>query len=594
MSSSCIAYVCVSADLTVSEQRAEIEAYAASRESPILRWYVDTTEAPEPRLRERVMLLDAIGAARAERAHLVVARRDLAGDVLTCAMIEYALGKRECLLLSADSERGDDHPDYERIRLAVADFENLLFGTNLRAVWARKRARGEHNGKVPYGFHVGPDGRRLEPDEGEAKIIGIARHMRGMGHKLPAIMNFLNESGLRTRAGTKFNTARVSQIVKGVRKGALLPLGALPKPWTATWDEAVEASAGTALVPKETLVPKTVGPEPRRPPFWETPHKPDRRVARTAILVTAVAGMDILVLGAAPVLWDVRVQEVASARLPAELPAALVQSAVIVVVSNNKDASRAFGLGADDVLRAGEVTEKNLESAIATASVRAAARDVAFCDDPAEPGLALLRSAFGEEVGKELFEPPVGARCAGGFDPTRHPVPSSQHALGETALDLASADVRTEIEDIVRLFREGGGPTADVSIEKVAVNLRTAIPRRVVRFVIATQLAAAVHAAKASAETRLIVVRVRVEEGIAVVEVECAPSEQGEPAGADLDSALVLRALVDRAAHLLADVGGELLVDQGLLRAILPLDGERMAAPLGDPKRPRSERSKRS
>lgn len=93
-------------------------------------------------------------------------------------------------------------------------------------------------------------------------------------------------------------------------------------------------------------------------------------------------------------------QFISSRLLATELSAAGARGAVVVIVDSDRDASRALGLGADEVLRAGEFSHAEFDGAVERARLRASAR--AMRDRRAaagkDQGLALLGSALGEQL----------------------------------------------------------------------------------------------------------------------------------------------------------------------------------------------------
>lgn len=87
--------------------------------------------------------------------------------------------------------------------------------------------------------------------------------------------------------------------------------------------------------------------------------------------------------------------------MASELTAAGVMGGVVVLVDTDDDASRALGLGADEVLRTSDFGEVELDAALERAQLRASAR--ALRDQRArgparDNGLLLLGSALGEQI----------------------------------------------------------------------------------------------------------------------------------------------------------------------------------------------------
>src|SRR5579862_1617356 len=93
--------------------------------------------------------------------------------------------------------------------------------------------------------------------------------------------------------------------------------------------------------------------------------------------------------------------------LSAQTFAALAVGPVIFVARTPKEASRALGMGVDEVVRYGELSDESLAATVGRARARATARNSQemrrglFQDDD-ELSLAALAAAFGRQLGQPL------------------------------------------------------------------------------------------------------------------------------------------------------------------------------------------------
>ncbi|HEY6460541.1 MAG TPA: ATP-binding protein [Polyangiaceae bacterium] len=128
--------------------------------------------------------------------------------------------------------------------------------------------------------------------------------------------------------------------------------------------------------------------------------------------------------------------------------AALAQGAVVFVARSEEDATRALGMGVDEVVRIGEIREDTLEETLARAKARASARTAyqlkqgLFQDDD-ELALGALAAAFGNHLAAplasaalecELLESALGGILDIGDDVVKHTI---RQGTDEESRDLA-------------------------------------------------------------------------------------------------------------------------------------------------------------
>lgn len=82
-----------------------------------------------------------------------------------------------------------------------------------RAALARKKARGERVGAVPYGYRLAADGATLEADPDEARAVALIIDLRRQGLSLRKISDRLREIGLMSRRGD-WHPTQVTRILQ--------------------------------------------------------------------------------------------------------------------------------------------------------------------------------------------------------------------------------------------------------------------------------------------------------------------------------------------------------------------------------------------
>jgi DNA invertase Pin-like site-specific DNA recombinase len=100
------------------------------------------------------------------------------------------------------------------IMTAVSQWEREAIGERTRDAMRHKRSNGERVGNIAYGFRLAADGRHLEPDPGEQKVLAEIRRLRQDGATLRGIAAALNHRALQTRRGTAWRLESVARALK--------------------------------------------------------------------------------------------------------------------------------------------------------------------------------------------------------------------------------------------------------------------------------------------------------------------------------------------------------------------------------------------
>jgi len=204
----------------LSAERETIEKWAKTHKVSIVEWHADEP-AEHVSLDERRGLMNALLALRTRTGTmLVVTTRDkLAKDPIALAMIERLVSREDARIVFA-KDKEDASDAKKRLVSAFAEYERALMRVRTRAAVAIKRQRGEMTGRCPWGYHLGADGKTLEPDQREQNILAVVRHMRTSGRKIREIVGALKEMGVTGRNGKPIGPTRVFEMIQGGRKKA--------------------------------------------------------------------------------------------------------------------------------------------------------------------------------------------------------------------------------------------------------------------------------------------------------------------------------------------------------------------------------------
>jgi len=158
-------------------------------------------------------LLDALALLQRGDVLLVAKRDRLGRDPIVVAMIEAAVARQGCRVVSAAGEgtEGDDPTSVlmRRIIDAFAEYERLIIKARTRAALAAKRRRGQRTGRVPLGYDLTDDGARSKKDlpialvanAGEQATVATIKTLRSEGLSLRAIADELTRKQVPTKDG---------------------------------------------------------------------------------------------------------------------------------------------------------------------------------------------------------------------------------------------------------------------------------------------------------------------------------------------------------------------------------------------------------
>jgi DNA invertase Pin-like site-specific DNA recombinase len=100
------------------------------------------------------------------------------------------------------------------IMVSVSQWEREAIGERTRDAMHHKRANGERVGAVPFGFRLGENGKRLDPDPAEQGVVSRIHELRDLGYTLEETAGELNRQGFTTRRGTAWRFQYVAAVLK--------------------------------------------------------------------------------------------------------------------------------------------------------------------------------------------------------------------------------------------------------------------------------------------------------------------------------------------------------------------------------------------
>lgn len=219
-----VAYLRVSTDdqqLGPQAQRQQVERWATANGILIVKTCTDKGVSGGAALDKRPGLMRAIDALQANSAGvLIVAKRDrLARDVVIAAMIERLTERNGATVKSADGAGNGDTPEQVLMRGMMdllAQYERALIRARTKAAAQVKKRNRERWGSVPYGFQLAKDGKTLQLDQDEQRVINQISRLRKAGQSLRSICATLNNEDAPCR-GSRWHLTTVARICERLR-----------------------------------------------------------------------------------------------------------------------------------------------------------------------------------------------------------------------------------------------------------------------------------------------------------------------------------------------------------------------------------------
>jgi DNA invertase Pin-like site-specific DNA recombinase len=189
--------------LGLAAQVAACEAFAAKAGHNVTGLHTDAGISGAAGLEDRPGLMAAIANLRRGDALIIAKRCRLGRDQMAILMIERAVSRKGCTVLSADGIGNADDPASQFMKNvidAASVYERGLIRSRTRAALAAKRRAGRRTGEVPFGWTVDAAGNLIEQAD-EQRVLELIRSLRNEGCSLRRIAAVLTESNVTTKKG---------------------------------------------------------------------------------------------------------------------------------------------------------------------------------------------------------------------------------------------------------------------------------------------------------------------------------------------------------------------------------------------------------
>jgi len=201
--------------ISLDNQRAKIEAYCEYKGFTLVGIIEDAgISGGKNKARPGfIEVLNKVESGEAEALVLYSLER-LSRDMLTLLALERLLDEHDIELHTVEGEVNTSTPDgfvNFAMKAFLGEMERRQVKYRTKKAMEFKKAQGSVVGSVPYGY------RRLqnclEPEEGEQKVIALAKSLYGASCNLSEICRRLTEQGCMTRNGKPFTVEQVKRIL---------------------------------------------------------------------------------------------------------------------------------------------------------------------------------------------------------------------------------------------------------------------------------------------------------------------------------------------------------------------------------------------
>lgn len=189
--------------LGLAAQVSACETFAAKAGHTVTGLHTDAGVSGAAGLEDRPGLMAAIANLRRGDALVIAKRCRLGRDQMAILMIEKAVSRKGCSILSADGIGNANDPASEFMKNvidAASIYERGLIRSRTRAALAAKRKAGRLTGEVPFGWSVDAEGNLIELADEQA-VISKINDLRAAGVSLRKIASILTEAGIVTKKG---------------------------------------------------------------------------------------------------------------------------------------------------------------------------------------------------------------------------------------------------------------------------------------------------------------------------------------------------------------------------------------------------------
>jgi len=221
-----IGYVRVSTEeqatdgVSLGAQRAKITAYADLYEIDLVAIIEDAGQSAKtlnrPGLQEALELLN-----KGQAEGLLIAKLDrLSRSVVDWnQLIDGYFGEKAGKNIWSVADSIDTTTAAGRLVLnvlmSVAQWERETIGERTKDALQHKKSMGERVGQIPYGFDLASDGKNLNENPEQQKVIVLMKSLRETGMSFSQIGRELEERGIPTqKAGRRWTHKNVASILR--------------------------------------------------------------------------------------------------------------------------------------------------------------------------------------------------------------------------------------------------------------------------------------------------------------------------------------------------------------------------------------------
>lgn len=202
--------------VSLAAQEEKIGAWANLNNYTVVGRHVDAGISGG-RADNRPGLQKALEQAKVAKAALVVySLSRLARSTMDAIAISQALEKAGADLVSL-TERIDTTSASGkmvfRMMAVLAEFERDQISERTRMGMAHLKRQGRWIGRVPYGSTLSADGKWLEPNEAERKVVEQIRVLRQGGQSLRQIARTLERKGIKPKSASRWHPQVVHRLL---------------------------------------------------------------------------------------------------------------------------------------------------------------------------------------------------------------------------------------------------------------------------------------------------------------------------------------------------------------------------------------------
>lgn len=210
-----IGYIRVSTDR--QEIGPEVQKEVISKRFTNVQWFEDIGVSGGAKLEDRPALVEALISLRPGDTFVIYRLDRVARDLMTQMVVEEQVMKAGAKLVSCAGEgtegEGPEAKLFRQIIGAVAEFERAMIKIRTKAAMNMKRSRGEKlGGRLPFGYDS-QDGNLVQ-NQDERLVIDQVLRYRNEGQSIRSIIGLLNESGIPTKMGKRWNIRQIQLIIK--------------------------------------------------------------------------------------------------------------------------------------------------------------------------------------------------------------------------------------------------------------------------------------------------------------------------------------------------------------------------------------------